>query len=98
MENRSNKLNFNGQNIFVGVDVHLKSWKVTIMTNEIIHKTFSQPPQAKVLYQYLEKHFPGATYHSAYEAGFCGYWIHNQLASLGIHSMVVNPADIPTTD
>lgn len=98
MKNQSNKLNFSGQNIYVGVDVHLKSWKVTIMTNEIIHKTFTQPPQAKVLYQYLEKHFPGATYHSAYEAGFCGYWIHNQLASLGIQSMVVNPADIPTTD
>jgi transposase len=50
------------------------------------------------LYQYLKRNFPGGIYHSAYEAGFCGYWIHNKLISLGINSIVVNPADIPTTN
>jgi transposase len=98
METKVNKLDFTGQNIYVGFDVHLKSWKVTIMTDRLVHKTFSQPPQPKVLYQYLTKTFPGGTYHSAYEAGFCGYWIHNSLRALGVHSMVVNPADIPTTN
>ncbi len=63
-----------------------------------MHKTFSQPPNPETLYQYLVKNFPGGTYHSAYEAGFCGYWIHNKLKSLGVSSMVVNPADIPTTN
>lgn len=98
METQINKLDFTGQNIYVGFDVHLKSWKVTIMTDRLTHKSFSQPPQPKVLHQYLEKNFPGGTYHSAYEAGFCGYWIHNSLKSLGVNSIVVNPADIPTTD
>lgn len=97
METQINKLDFNGQNIYVGFDVHLKSWTVTIMTEKLVHKTFSQSPQPKMLYQYLVKHFPGGTYHSAYEAGFCGYWIHNQLKSYGVNSIVVNPADIPTT-
>lgn len=68
------------------------------MTEKLTHKTFSQPPNPGVLHQYLTKNFPGAKYHSAYEAGFCGYWIHNKLNSLGINSMVVNAADIPTTD
>jgi transposase len=98
METQVNKLDFTGQNIYVGFDVHLKSWKVTVMTDRLIHKTFSQPPQPKVLYQYLVRTFPGGTYHSAYEAGFCGYWIHNSLKALGIHSIVVNPADIPSTN
>lgn len=98
MQTQKNKLDFAGQNIYVGFDVHLKSWKVTIMTEHITHKTFSQSPQPELLYQYLKKHFPGGTYHSAYEAGFCGYWIHNKLKSFGINSIVVNPADIPTTD
>lgn len=98
MQNQSNKLDFTGQNIYVGFDVHLKSWKVTIMTEKLTHKTFSQSPQPKLLHQYLEKNFPGGVYHSAYEAGFCGYWIHNSLKLLGINSIVVNPADIPTTD
>lgn len=98
MRTQSNKLDFTGQNIYAGFDVHLKSWRVTIMTEHITHKTFSQPPSPEVLYQYMLKNFPGGTYHSAYEAGFCGYWIHNKLKSLGINSIVVNPADIPTTD
>jgi len=97
MPTLSNKIDFNGQHVYVGFDVHLKSWKVTIMTEELLHKTFCQPPKAEILHQYLVKNFPGGTYHSAYEAGFCGYWIHNKLKELGIDSMVVNPADIPTT-
>ncbi len=98
MRVQSNKLDFTGQNIYVGFDVHLKNWKTTIMTDRLIHKTFSQPPQPEILHQYLVKNFPGGIYHSAYEAGFCGYWIHNKLKSLGINSIVVNPADVPTTD
>jgi len=95
---QTQKLDFTGENIYVGFDVHLKSWTVTIMTDQITLKTFSQPPEPKLLHQYLLKHYPGATYHSAYEAGFCGYWIHNNLKLLGINSIVVNPSDIPTTD
>jgi transposase len=98
METQSNKIDFKGQNIFVGFDVHLKNWRVTIMTDHLPHKTFSQPPKPEILHQYLVKNFPGGTYYSAYEAGFCGYWIHNKLEELGINSIVVNPADIPTTD
>jgi transposase len=98
MKTQSNKLDFNGQNIYVGFDVHLKNWRVTIMTDHLTHKTFSQPPKPKTLHEYLVRNFPGGNYYSAYEAGFCGYWIHNELISLGINSIVVNPADIPTTD
>lgn len=98
MQKQSNTLNFTGQNIFVGLDVHLKSWKVTILTDELAHKTFSQPPKPEVLSNYLKHNFPGGIYHTAYEAGFCGYWIHTKLVSFGIDSIVVNPADIPTTN
>jgi transposase len=98
MQVQSNKIDFEGQNIYVGFDVHLKNWSVTIMSDYLTHKTFSQPPKPEILYQYLKKNFPGATYHSAYEAGFCGYWIHNKLKELGVNSIVVNPADIPTTN
>ena len=98
MQTQVNKLDFNGENIYAGLDVHLKSWKVTIMMDKLTVKTFSQNPSPEGLSQYLRKNFPGGVYHSAYEAGFCGYWIHNKLVSLGINSIVVNPADIPTTD
>ncbi len=98
METQSNKIDFSNQNIYVGFDVHKRSWKVTILTEKVAVKTFSQDPKPEILYQYLKWNFPGGIYHSAYEAGFCGYWIHNKLLSLGIKSIVVNPADIPTTN
>ena len=68
------------------------------MAEDTFYKTFTQPPNPEVLYNYLKSNFPGGNYHSAYEAGFCGYWIHDKLTSFGIKSIVVNPADIPTTD
>jgi transposase len=98
MQTQNNTLDFNEQKIFVGIDVHLKSWKVTIMTEKLHHKTYSQDPDPNILHRYLRRTFPGGIYYSVYEAGFCGYWIHNELKSLGINSIVVNPADVPTTD
>jgi len=98
MQTQSNKIDFKGQNIFVGFDVHQKSWKVTVMTEQLTLKTFSQDPRPELLHQYLNRNFPNANYYSAYEAGFSGFWIHNKLKALGINSIVVNPADIPTTD
>jgi hypothetical protein len=66
-------IDFNGQNVYAGIDIHLKSWKVTIMSGDREHKTFSQDPNAETLRNYLRKNFPGAVYHSAYEAGAdCG--------------------------
>ena len=89
---------FKDQNIFVGLDVHKKSWKVSIMVDDLYHKTFVQPPDPNKLNNYLCRNFPGGNYHSAYEAGFCGFWIHEKLQEFGINSIVVNPSDIPTTD
>jgi transposase len=97
MQTQRKELNFEGQNIFVGIDAHLKSWNVSIFTENLHHKTFNQPAKAEVLSEYLRCHFPNASYFSAYEAGFCGLWAHYKLKELGVHNIVVNPADVPTT-
>ncbi len=91
-------LDYTGEAVYVGIDVHKKNWGVCILTEHLEHKVFSQPPRPEVLANYLYKHFPNADYYSAYEAGFCGFWIDQQLQSLGISNLVVNPSDIPTTD
>ena len=49
MQKQSNTLNFEGQNIYVGIDVHLKSWTVSILTEHLHHKTFVQPPSPEAL-------------------------------------------------
>lgn len=92
------KLDFSGQNIYVGLDISKTSWKVAIFTEFVEHKTFTQPPSVEVLVRYLKRNFPGACYHCVYEAGRFGFWIHDQLAYEGIDCLVVNPADVPTTD
>ena len=98
MQTQGTKIDFTGEAVFVGIDVHLRSWKVTVMTKNIVHKTFSAPPDSEKLFNYLARYFPGADYYSAYEAGFSGFWLHRELTKLGFKSIVVNPADIPTTD
>ena len=97
MQTQRNELNFEGQNIFVGIDVHLKSWTVSIFTEKLHHKTFNQPPKAELLSEYLKLNFPNGSYFSTYEAGFCGFWAHFKLKELGIQNIVVNPVDVPTT-
>ncbi len=94
--NHVNKLDFTGQQIYVGMDVHKKSWSISILTDQFEHKTFSQPPEVGVLVNYLKRNFPGAAYKSVYEAGFSGFWIHDQLQEQGVQCLVVNPADVPT--
>lgn len=98
MKTQQTTIDFKGHNIYIGLDTHKISWKVTILTDTISHKTFTQPPEPEVLFNYLKRNFPGANYFSAYEASYCGFWIHQKLSNLGIHSIVVNPADIPTTN
>ncbi|WP_289012127.1 IS110 family transposase [uncultured Sphingobacterium sp.] len=83
--------------VYVGIDVHLKSWTVTILNDNISHRTYTQPASAAVLVDYLRRNFPESEYYSAYEAGFCGFNAHYQLLNLGVNSIVVNAADIPTT-
>lgn len=96
MYRQSTKLDFSGQHIFVGLDVGKKRWKSSILTERFEHKTFTQPPEVKVLINYLRGNFPGARYHCVYEAGFCGFWIHDELKRQGVDCLVVNPADVPT--
>ena len=92
------KLNFLGQEIYVGIDVHKKQWNVFIMSGLKEHKGFAQPPRAVDLANYLRTNFPGATYYSVYEAGFCGFWPHRDLLKEGINNIVVNPSDVPGMD
>lgn len=79
------------------MDVHLKNWTVTILIESLAHKPFTQPACAQTLYNFLNRQFPGANYHSVYEAGFSGFLTHYKLKEMGINNIVVNSADVPTS-
>jgi len=95
---QTTKLNFSGQDIYIGLDVHKNNWKTSIFTKDFEHKTFTQDPDPEILVNYLHRNFPKATYHAVYEAGYCGFWIYDALKAHGIDCMVINPADVPTKD
>jgi Transposase and inactivated derivatives len=107
---KQKSIDFEGQPIYVGLDVHLNSWSVTIATDYIIGRTFSINNTSTVLkstkggdtygamlLKHLQTHYPGGDYYTAYEAGFCGFSVHYELTKLGLSNIVVNPADIPTS-
>ena len=90
-------VSFEGQVIFVGIDVHKESWVVNLRHCHRELDKFSMNPCPEMLAKYLRKNYPGAEYRSVYEAGFCGFWAHRRLCELGIQNIVINPADVPTS-
>ncbi|WP_316848624.1 IS110 family transposase [Pedobacter psychrodurus] len=92
------QLDFTGQTIFAGIDVHKKSWKVCLRNSEMELKTFSQNPSAQNLINHLRKNYPSATYKLVYEAGFCGFHYQRSFANAGLDCIIVNPADVPISD
>ena len=84
--------------LYIGIDVHKRQWSVSIFTEIIHHKTFSQGPQPEILKSYLDKYFSEYQVYCAYEASKFGFWIQRKFASYGYDCIVVNPADIPTTN
>lgn len=98
IQQQRTKLDCTGQIIFVGIDVGKRAWTVSIWTIAGEHKTFTQQPLVHLLVRYLQTHFPGATYRCAYEAGYSGFWICDELVRLGVDCIVVHPADVPTSD
>ncbi|WP_199287999.1 hypothetical protein [Robertkochia solimangrovi] len=80
--------------LFIGIDIHKRSWKVHCATDLFAGKSFSMPPDPLQLRTFVKKHFPDHEVSTAYEAGCCGYSTHRSFISFGWKSLVVNPADI----
>jgi hypothetical protein len=68
-----NKISFKGQKIFVGIDVHKTTWEVAVLTESGLLRRHSQESSAKVLFDFLRKHYPDGEYHAVYESGFSGF-------------------------
>ncbi len=85
---------YSGKIIYVGIDVHKKTYAcVSICEGEIIKKdTMAACPT--VLINYIRNQFSGATVETVYEAGFSGFHLHRQLVAAGINNRIVHPGSI----
>ena len=97
MQSQFKQVDFSGQPIYVGIDVHLKSWAVSIYTSDLEHKTFHQEANVGILVNYLHRNFPNADVECVYEAGFSGFSLAEQLKIHGMKCKVVNAGDVPTS-
>ena len=84
--------------IFIGLDIHKKSWTVSIQTDLFFHRTYSMPSVAEDLFQYVEQTFPDYEVDLVYEAGCCGFSAARYFLNLGWNVLVVNPSDVKTGD
>jgi transposase len=98
MRSKIKQLDFKGEKIYTALDVHKKSWRVTTGCKEFELEHYSQNSDAKQLARHLKKHYRGARHVVAYEAGFCGFGIQRSLKEEDIDCIVVNAADIPSSN
>jgi len=89
---------FGGQKLYVGVDVHVNSWTVSVYSDEFELRTFTQPADVDHLIRWLGHHYPHSDVEVVYEAGFCGFSIQRRLTSEGIACQVIHAADVPASD
>lgn len=92
--NQGEKIAVRGKEVFVGIDVHKESWQVTVRTEgeEVFHGRI--PGQYHALQKILNR-FRGSKIKVAYEAGPCGFGLHDQLKEDGVEGIVVPPSLIP---
>src|SRR5215212_4781736 len=97
--NKTKTLNFSGHTVYCAIDVHKKNWRVNNRDKDFELEDYSQDPCSENLYKHLSSRYPGAYYKIAYEAGFCGFGIQRSLSKYDdVECIVVNAADVPTSD
>lgn len=89
-----NRHDYKGKTIFIGIDVHKKTYSVSAVCDNQLVKRDTMPAYPNKLVDYLNKYFSGAKIKSAYEAGFSGFGLHRHLLESGIENIVVHAASI----
>lgn len=83
-----------GASVYVGIDVHKRTYSVVVRANQTEVKRWTMAAEPEQLGQQLRKFFAGAIIHTAYEAGFSGFVLHRELQRQGLRSIVVHAAAV----
>ena len=88
---------YTGKKIYLGIDVHKKTYAVAAICEGTIVKKASMEANPAGLVAFCKKYFPGATIESTYEAGFSGFHLHRTLIKNEINNIVVHAAGVETS-
>ena len=94
MKNTTPNRSYVDEHVYVGIDVHKKTYVVEARVAQEKVKRWTTPAMPEQLAQQLLKYFDGGIIHTAYEAGFSGFVLHRALSQVGIDSIVVHPASV----
>ena len=88
------KYDYTGKKVYMGIDVHKKTYACVSVCDGIVIKKDTMPASPAILIAYIHNTFSGADITTAYEAGFCGFSLHRELIQAGINNRVVHPGSI----
>ena len=88
------EISYVGKDVYIGIDVHKKTYVVIARVEGEVVKKWTTAASPQALAQQLLKYFSGAIIHTAYEAGFSGFVLHRELEKNGIHNIVVNASGV----
>ncbi len=86
--------NYTDKKVYLGIDVHKRTYSVTAVCEGQVAKKDTLIAEPMRLINYCQKYFPGAQIESAYETGFCGFYLHRRLEEQGIKNKIVHAAGI----
>lgn len=90
----SKKDTTNSPKLFIGIDIHKRSWSIQTATDLCYGDSFTSPPGAEGLYSWVENRYPDHEVICAYEAGCCGFEPARAFQDYGWDVVVFNPSDI----
>jgi transposase len=96
MESRT--ISFKDKTVFIGLDLHKKTWNLTARSDGLQLKYWSMNANKELLRSSLHKFFPNAKCVVAYEAGCFGYWLYDYLTEHNITVIITPPNLIPKED
>lgn len=91
-------IDYSGKLIYVGIDVHEKDYQVAKVLNGICIGNCRMNSDSQGLIKHLRAHYPGADFRCVYESCAWGFNLQRALEAAGIECIVVNAADVATSD
>ena len=83
-----------GENVFIGLDLHNRQWHVTVRTFEMELSSASINGTWQSLRALLDR-YRGHQLSVVYEAGYFGFWLHDLIIQHGAACIVTPPSLIP---
>ena len=85
-----------GKDVFVGIDLHKRNWKVTLRTEDDEVTTCTVPGKWEALRDVLVRYKDSARkVRVVYEAGCFGFWLCDRLVGWGCECIVTPPSRMP---